>query len=434
MMRLGRVGAVRAGVWLALAVIGPALSGCASIDDAVFGNGPASVEPSTVPEPDGGAADESAAPAKVVQAAPPAETAPAEADTAEAAQPAEGADDNAVAAPEETNEAPAAAPVASTPPPVAPAIVAAPGVRLAAIEPGTDTGTAIGHAAAGIRATLQDLQSRIGASAQQLAQLRSQSAQATTAYHMAAAQITAQLQIGTTRGNPQLVAQWNTAQNDLDQLSANINALNGIGAQLSDESARARALLDQIHATVEMSGAIDEDHRQLSVLEDETNQSMLVTDRLMRELTATLQRQTGYVGDERGRLTSLATAIKTGSLDGTEAVTRTASLKPAYSSPAATGALVTIHFNKGRGDYQQTLYAALSQALQTRPAANFDVIGVSPTRGSAAALQAAQSNARRHAQDVMRSMSSMGVPAARMEISSATDPSISTSEVRVFAR
>jgi hypothetical protein len=34
----------------------------------------------------------------------------------------------------------------------------------------------------------------------------------------------------------------------------------------------------------------------------------------------------------------------------------------------------------------------------------------------------------------MKTMTEMGVPAARMDISSATDPSIHTSEVRVFLR
>jgi hypothetical protein len=34
----------------------------------------------------------------------------------------------------------------------------------------------------------------------------------------------------------------------------------------------------------------------------------------------------------------------------------------------------------------------------------------------------------------MRSMTDMGVPATRLGISSATDPSISASEVRVFVR
>ena len=56
------------------------------------------------------------------------------------------------------------------------------------------------------------------------------------------------------------------------------------------------------------------------------------------------------------------------------------------------------------------------------------------TRGSAASVQIAQSTARRHAQDVMRSMTDMGVPATRLNVASTTDPSATSSEVRVFVR
>jgi hypothetical protein len=46
----------------------------------------------------------------------------------------------------------------------------------------------------------------------------------------------------------------------------------------------------------------------------------------------------------------------------------------------------------------------------------------------------AQTAAHNHAQEVMRSMTDMGVPASRLSVASATDPSASASEVRVFVR
>jgi hypothetical protein len=93
-----------------------------------------------------------------------------------------------------------------------------------------------------------------------------------------------------------------------------------------------------------------------------------------------------------------------------------------------------IRFDHPDVDYQQVLYAALNQALQTRPNAGFEVVAVSPTRGNAASVQIAQTTAKRHAQEVMRSMTDMGVPAARMGVASATDPGAAGSEVRVFVR
>jgi hypothetical protein len=49
-------------------------------------------------------------------------------------------------------------------------------------------------------------------------------------------------------------------------------------------------------------------------------------------------------------------------------------------------------------------------------------------------VQIAQTTARRHAQDVMRSMTDMGVPATRLGVASTTDPAAAASEVRVFVR
>ena len=97
-------------------------------------------------------------------------------------------------------------------------------------------------------------------------------------------------------------------------------------------------------------------------------------------------------------------------------------------------ALVTIKFDRAHVDYQQILYTAVAEALQSRPGSGFAVIAVSPTRGTAAAVQLAQTDAVRHARDVVRSLSDMGVPANRLNMSSSTDPGIGASEVRVYVR
>jgi len=273
--------------------------------------------------------------------------------------------------------------------------------------------------------------------AQQLSDLHGQAATLASNYHESKAHITTRLQLGTTRGNPELVAEWNTAQTSLDQLTGNINSLNALGTTVASISSRAHFDLDTIQSTFNVSGAVDEDHRQLSVLEDETDQSVVLIDRLMREISEDVQRQTAYVANERANLTTLASAIKNGELYGSElgAPMLASTTAPASFGGAPAGAaLVTIRFDHPNVEYQQILYTALSQALQSRPGAGFDVVGVSPTRGTAAAVQLAQTDARRHAQSVMRTITEMGVPATRLGISSATDPSIGASEVRVYVR
>ncbi|MDE1939654.1 MAG: hypothetical protein KGI68_11575 [Alphaproteobacteria bacterium] len=303
------------------------------------------------------------------------------------------------------------------------------------IEPGSDTGTAVSKTIASLRAQVSALQNSLMQNAQRLADLRNAGADSASAYHEAKARITTRLQVGTTRGNPELVSQWNTAQAALDQLTGNINGLNALGTSVADDSSKAHYALDQITATFNVSGAVDEDHRQLSVLQDETNQTIVLIDRLLTEVSGDIQRQTAYVANERANLTVLASAIKNGELYGADLGAPMMSSSAASSTFGYSGTpLVVIRFDHSDVDYQQILYAALSQALQSRPGAGFSIVAVSPTRGTATAVQLAQTAAHNHAQEVLRSMTDMGVPATRMTIASATDPSATSSEVRVYVR
>ena len=322
--------------------------------------------------------------------------------------------------------APTAAPL-NTVPGAAPVATITP----VTIDSGADTGTQVNRTIQSLRAQVSGLQQKLAANSARLAELRNAGAGAAGAYQEAKARITTRLQIGTTRGNPELVAEWNTAQGQLDALTANINALNTLGTDANNDSSTAHYAQNQISATFNVSGAVDEDHRQLRLLEDQTSQTIVMIDRLLREVADGIQRQTAYVATERSNLTTLAASIKSGELygGGMGAVSTLGGVQAAGGSP-----LVVIKFDRPGVDYQQTLYAALNQTLQNRPSAGFQVVAVSPTRGSAASVQIAQSTARRHAQDVMRSMTDMGVPATRLAVASTTDPGATTSEVRVFVR
>jgi hypothetical protein len=318
------------------------------------------------------------------------------------------------------------------------AVAAAPGgapvatITPVTIDAGADTGTAVNKTIQSLRAQVAGLQQKLAANSGRLGDLRNQGAGAAGSYQEAKAHITTRLQVGTTRGNPELVAEWNTAQGQLDALSANVNALNALGTDVTNDSSTAHYALDQISATFNVSGAVDEDHRQLQLLEDETSQTIVMVDRLLKEVSDGIQRQTAYVATERANLTTLAAAIKSGDFYGGGVI---GSMGGGGLQMASAGTpLVVVRFDHPDVDYQQILYAALNQALQNRPGANFQVVAVSPTRGTAASVQIAQSTARRHAQDVMRSMTDMGVPATRLNVASTTDPAATTSEVRVFVR
>jgi hypothetical protein len=416
--RAMRAGGGLMGAFLLAASLG--LAGCSDVDNALFGSGDdtaqSSSEPGTLDGSTGSSQAQNTAPRS--QAAAPSSQMQASGDTGTV---------EAGTLPEQT------APMAQAPAQVGTGTTITP----VQIEQGSNNGTAVSNTVANLRTQVMSLEDHISSSAQRLAGLRGQAAGNATQYHEAKARITARLQVGTTRGNPELVAEWNTAQQALDQLTININALSTLGTDVANDSSNAHYVLDQITATFNVSGAVDEDHRQLSVLEDETNQTIILIDRLLKSVSDDVQRQTAYAANERANLTTLAAAIKNGELYGADLGTMIPVTQNAAGvTQVAYGGtpLVVIRFDKPNVDYQQILYAALSQALQSRPGAGFSVVAVSPTRGTVAAVQLAQTSAKRHAQEVMRSITDMGVPASRLAVASSTDPSATSSEVRVFVR
>lgn len=403
------------------------LSGCGSIDEALFSG--SEQEQAAAPAPANATAQ--AAPAPAQPAPPPAEGA------APAAPPPEGA--------------PAAAPSPVAAAPLAPPSVAGEFAPVA-VAPGANTGTTVSQTVATLRSQLEGLESKFVANAQHFAELRSAGEQNAAAYQEATGRISAHLASGTTRGNPELITQWNGAQGALDSLTTNINGLGQLASDLSNDSRAAHQEYDTIQSTFDASGGVDEDHRQLNVLSDETGQTIVIIDRLLHEVKQTLDRETAYVASERGNLTTLASAIRAGEYSPLVpahsergATAERPSRATVAAAPAATstdvaaaiqsgGPIVTIKFGHAHKAYDRLLYSALSQALAAKPSASFSVVGVSPAGGAEAGVQVAQNSAQHEAQDVMKTMGEMGVPASRMTVSSSTDAAIAASEVRVYVK
>ena len=271
-------------------------------------------------------------------------------------------------------------------------------------------------------------------------QLRAITEQNALRYYVIAAAISARLQIGTTPGNPVLVSQWNSAQAELDRISTDIAAMNSLANLVANDSSMSAWLLESARATYGLAGAIDEDHRQLAILEDETNRTVVLIDRLLNELSEDISRQTTYVGNERRNLTVLSLAIKNGELFGPSLSNRAfVSAAPLASvAPAVSGSsfsvrtrrpLVVIRFDRPDVPFQQALYTAVSRAIERRPQAAFDLVAVAPGSGTPAQVAVNTTKTKRHAETVLRTLTDMGLPADRVRLSSMTSPEAATAEV-----
>ena len=309
------------------------------------------------------------------------------------------------------------------------------------VTPGQPTGTFVGEKVIQLREELARLQSSISQQNEELQRLRTDLVQSSQQYHGTIAAVNSRLQVGTTPGNPILVQQFKSAQADLDRIGTEIDKMNNLASAVGNNSTLSAYMSEAARAAFSVSGAVDEDHRQLAILEDEVNRTAVLIDRLLKELSADVRRQTNYVTTERANLNLISAGIKSGELFGgslvNKAVLANAGQLDVASAPAdPTGRtpLIVIRFDRADVPYQQALYTAVSKTLERRPNALFDLVAVAPTAGGAARMVLNSQKARQHAENVMRSLVEMGLPPNRVAVSALTRPQIASNEVHLYVR
>ncbi|MBL4747445.1 MAG: hypothetical protein JKY17_01205 [Magnetovibrio sp.] len=308
------------------------------------------------------------------------------------------------------------------------------------VTPGQDTGTFVGRKVAELRSELQRLQEQVGIHNGGLQELRANMVTNAQSYHGTVAAVNARLQVGTTPGNPILVQQFTTAQSALDKLNTDIAGMNKLATAASAMSTMSSYLSESTRAAFGVSGAVDEDHRQLSILQDEVDQTVVLIERLLTEVTDDIRRQSNYVATERSNLNTLAAGIKTGEIYGASlgnVAAAAAGPGPSAGKPMDTSSrrpLVVIRFDRNKVPYQQALYNAVSRVLERRPNAAFDLVAVAPISGGPARVALNSNKVRRHAEDVLRSLIEMGLPPERVAVSSKTSNTSINNEVHLYLR
>ncbi len=306
------------------------------------------------------------------------------------------------------------------------------------------TGTFVGAKVGTHARELEALKSSIGNGNARFQQLRLLTEQNAQRYYAIVAAISARLQIGTTPGNPVLVSQWNTAQSELDRILTDIAALNTLANDIAGQSAMSAYLIESITAAYGLSGAVEEDHRQLALVEDEVNRTVVLIDRMLGEIHETIARQTAYVNNERRNLTSLSLSVKNGELFGPPLAARAYTAAVVANAPTRANAglaftqgrnpLVVIRFDRPDVPYQQALYSALSETLDRMPTASFDVVAIAPNRGTPAQVALKTNESKRNAEQVFRSLTDMGLSGDRVSLSTTTSNSVQANEVHIYVR
>ncbi|MBL8640858.1 MAG: hypothetical protein JNL76_01950 [Alphaproteobacteria bacterium] len=296
---------------------------------------------------------------------------------------------------------------------------------------------------------LGELQSDLARLSERLGALEKLNQDKAAAYYADTATISTQLQSGTTPGNPRLLQKLANAQDSLDSLAKNVNDFNDLAIEITKAGSVASYLLEGTRAAYGLTGAVEEDHVQLAQLEDTVNNTVVIIDRLQNNVNDDITRASAYLTTERNNLRTLSLAVTDGDLFGkalsnrpftslakqTETVTTAKTADPAQDpSVSNPRPLVKIRFDKTNVNYEQPVYMALSEAMDKYPAARFELVAVHPTQGNAAQVAIESTKSRRNAEKVLRSMTQMGVPLDKLDISYASSESVTDNEVHIYIR
>jgi hypothetical protein len=326
---------------------------------------------------------------------------------------------------------------------------AAPSEMSAAPSAGPSTNTAVGQKVTELRADLERVKSNLAKRRDDLKAVRLKIEQDSFGYYSLLGQISSHLQVGTTPGNPQIVAQWNSAQTQLDHMSDDASELSKISTAAAGDSSFASYIVNATRAAFSLQGAVDEDHRNLKALETDANSTTVAIDSLLTSLSDEIARQSAILSNEHNNLETLSLAIKNGQLYGPSLATRafnsdtrapvgaprSAAGGHAMAVPETSGRpLVVIRFDRPDVPYEEQLYNAVSQALERRPGARFEIVAVAPGSANPATATVGANASKQNAESVRRSLVNMGLPADRMSMSATSSAELQDGEVRIYVR
>lgn len=311
------------------------------------------------------------------------------------------------------------------------------------------TNTIVSKKIGDIHHDLGTLQADIAKLSSRLVDLQKDGQNQSAEYYASVATINTQLQSGTTPGNPRLVQRLATAQDSLDKLAMNVANLNELSVEIANSASVASFLLESTRSTYGLTGAVEEDHVQLAQLEDSINNTVVIIDRVQNNVNDDITRTSSYLTTERNNLRTMSLAISSGDLFGKSLANRpfssearpTATVQEAMvanpavaPTPTNPRPLVKIRFDKADVNYEQPVYMAMTEAMEKYPDARFEVVAVHPGAGNAAQVAIETTKSRRNAESVLRTLTQMGLPMDKVDVSYAASTDARTSEVHIYIR
>ena len=268
-----------------------------------------------------------------------------------------------------------------------------------------------------------------------------------TEFYGTIAAINTKLQLGTTPGNPVLVRQYDQAQGELDNIEEFMREINLLNQKVNADAGVVALLKSTLNKTLRLAGAIDQDHRQLELLEDDTEKLEIDIARLINEITEEISRQAGFAKIENQNMLVMAVAIRNGEAMGTGILNRSFLAAQALAEAGAPDQqlavpkvtisglpLVVIRFDDPDINYEKTLFDAIGTTVDKKSNATFGLVAVSPIGKNEGETRINASKVKKYAERVLRSMVSFGLPSKKVALSAKTSGDVVVPEVHIYVQ
>ena len=270
---------------------------------------------------------------------------------------------------------------------------------------------------------------------------------ASTEFYGTVAAINTKLQLGTTPGNPTLVRQYDQAQTELDKIEEYMREINLLNQKVNADAGVVALLKGTLNKTLRLAGAIDQDHRQLEVLEDNTEKLEIDISRLINEITEEISRQAGFSKIENQNMLVMAVAIRNGEAMGTGILNRSFLAAQALADAGPPDAqldvpqvnitglpLVVIRFDDPDINYEKTLFDAIGTTVDKKSDATFGLVAVAPIGKNEGETRINSSKVKKYAERVLRSMVSFGLPSKKVALTAKTSGDVVVPEVHIYVQ
>jgi len=268
-----------------------------------------------------------------------------------------------------------------------------------------------------------------------------------TEFYGTVAAINTKLQLGTTPGNPVLVRQYDQAQGELDNIEEFLREINLLNQKVNADAGVVALLKSTLNKTLRLAGAIDQDHRQLELLEDNVEKLEIDIARLINEITEEISRQAGFAKIENQNILVMAVAIRNGEAMGTGLLNRSFLAAQALADAGPpdqqldvkrvniTGLpLVVIRFDDPDINYEKTLFDAIGTTVDKKNSATFGLVAVSPIGKNEGETRINASKVKKYAERVLRSLVSFGLPSKKVALSAKTSGDVVVPEVHIYVQ